>query len=451
MSSTAQDVRGNPVGSTGAAALAAAEQALWRLMSFDDTPLADLDAAIAADPQWLLPHVMKAGFLLGLTEPSQVAEARRVMREAEALDAQAPPRERAHYAAVQQLLDGRWHQACNTWDEILLEYPRDALALQWAQLWDFNRGDAIHLRHRPARVLPEWDEQDPLHPFVLGLYAFGLEECNLYPQAEEIGRRALNGAACVPWAVHAVAHVMEMQGRFDEGATWLRQHQPQWADNGFSGHLWWHMGLFRLEGLDDAGVLRLVDAHLSGEALQLGLQRNDAASMLWRLQLLGADVGTRFQALVQAWPLTDEDAGHYAFNDLHVLMALAGAGEAARADRWLARCAERAMQPEDARRSNHAMAREVGLPLMRGLLAYSRGEHEAAAQALYPVRRIAQRFGGSHAQRDLIDQTLLASCAAGGQHNLGRALINERLMAKPATPLTRHWAERLQLSERMPA
>ncbi|MFZ5541992.1 MAG: tetratricopeptide repeat protein [Pseudomonadota bacterium] len=445
----AHDIRGNPVGTSSAPALAAAEKALWRMMSFYDAPLNDLDAAIAEDPAWLLPRVMKAGFLLSLTEPAHLPEARRLLDEAASFEAHAPARERAHLAATQQVLEGRWLQACQTWDELLLEHPRDALALQWSQLWDFYRGDAAHLRHRPARVLPEWDEADPLHPFVLGLYAFGLEENNLYPQAEETGRRALAGPECVPWAVHAVAHVMEMQGRFEDGAAWLRQHQPQWAEgNGFAGHLWWHLGLFRLEGLDEAGVLRLVDAHLSGEALQITLQRIDAAAMLWRLQLLGGDVAQRFQALVDGWPLADDEAGYYAFNDLHVLVALVGAGELARADRWLARCAERAMQPEDARRSNHAMAREVGLPLMRGLLAHARGEHAAAAQALYGVRRIAQRFGGSHAQRDLIDQTLLAACADGGLRSLGRALLNERLMAKPATPLTRQWAQRLALPER---
>jgi hypothetical protein len=216
------DVRGNPVGTSSGAALDAAEQALWRTMSFFEPPLADLDRAIAEDPAWLLPRVMKAGFLLSLTEPSLVAEAADILQAARGLEAQAPARERAHYAAQQQVLEGRWHAACRTWDMLLIEHPRDALALQWAQLWDFYRGDALHLRLRPARALPEWDEADPLHPYVLALYAFGLEECHLYPQAEEAGRRAAAGPAPVPWAVHAVAHTMEMQGRFEEGAAWLR-------------------------------------------------------------------------------------------------------------------------------------------------------------------------------------------------------------------------------------
>jgi hypothetical protein len=97
------------------------------------------------------------------------------------------------------------------------------------------------------------------------------------------------------------------------------------------------------------------------------------------------------------------------------------------------------------------MAREVGLPLMRGVLALARGDADGAVDLIYPVRSVAQRFGGSHAQRDLIDQTLLAAAAIGGRRNVGRALVNERTMAKPVTPLTRHWIERLALPEEVRA
>jgi hypothetical protein len=125
------------------------------------------------------------------------------------------------------------------------------------------------------------------------------------------------------------------------------------------------------------------------------------------------------------------------------MQALLGAGDVQRAEAWLARCAERAMGADDARRANHLMAREVGLPLMRGLLAWAHGDADGAVDLIYPVRRVAQHFGGSHAQRDLIDQTLLAAAAQGNRRALGRALLNERCMAKPVTPLTRYWQEQL--------
>jgi hypothetical protein len=83
---------------------------------------------------------------------------------------------------------------------------------------------------------------------------------------------------------------------------------------------------------------------------------------------------------------------------------------------------------------------------MRGLLALERGDADAAVDLLYPVRTLARSFGGSHAQRDLIDLTLLAAAVAAtgsSRRAVGRALLNERLMAKPLTPLTRHWLQRL--------
>ena len=439
------DRRGVPSGSGSAAARDAVEHALWRIMSFYDTPLADLDAAIAADDAWAVPPMMKAGFLLSLTEPAMLPEAAALLAQArERLTGLSPERERAHVDALQCVLEGRWAQAGRRWDALLLDHPCDALALQWAHLWDFYRGDAAQLRARPARALPEWEASDPLYPAVLGLYAFGLEENHEYAAAEDAGRQAVQADPRTPWAVHAVAHVMEMQGRCDDGAAWLRQQQPHWADgNGLAVHLWWHKGLFRLEAMDLPGVLRLVDNHFGADAMQITLNRVDAAAMLWRLHLLGTDVSERCRELVRGWNLAPEQAGHYAFNDLHVVLALLGAGDVAGAERWVARCAERALAAEDVRRDNHAMAREVGLPLMRGLLALARGDADGAVDAMYPARQLAQRLGGSHAQRDLIDQTLLAAAALGQRSGPGRALLNERRMARPTTPLTRHWMEQL--------
>ncbi len=447
------DLRGNPVSTASQQARDSAERALWRMMSFYEPPLDDLDDACAADEAWALPYLMKAGFLLSLTEPALLSDAAAHLQAARDRAQGMSTREKAHLEAVQQIMDGRLAAACNTWDSLLVDHPRDALALQWAHLWDFHRGDAQGLRLRPARTLPDWDSADPLCAYVWGLYAFGLEECNLYAQAEDAGRHALAMNPRVPWAMHAVAHVMEMQGRFEEGAGWLRQHQASWAEgNGLATHLWWHKALFRLEALDFAGVMRLLDKYFCGDQFEIGLQRLDAAALLWRLHLLKHDVSAAFRRLLDHWPLEDAHAGYSSFNDLHAVLAMLGAGELARAEAWLARCAERAMEASDARRLNNSVAREVGLPLMRGLLAFAGGQPDSAAQALYAARAAAARCGGSHAQRDVIDQTLMAAAvqgSAGTRDTLGRALINERLLAKPSTPLTRHWLEQLGFGQRV--
>jgi hypothetical protein len=435
-----QDRRGNPVSTRSQDALDHAERALWRLMTFYGVPLEDLDAASAADPGWVLPELMKAGFLIGLSEAALARQGVALLDAVEPRIPNANARERAHHAALRRLGSGDWAGACSAWEALLLEHPRDALALQWAHLHDFYRGDATSLRQRIARVLPEWQPSDPLRPHVLAMLAFGLEESNLHAQAEATGREALAADPKAPWAVHAVAHVMEMQGRHAEGAQWLAARRADWAaGNGFAVHLGWHQALFALEALDARTALALHDEHMAAERTTITLERLDAAALLWRLRLLDADVGDRWLRLVAVWDLAPEAAGHYAFNDLHGLLALIGAGELAQAEAWLAHSSARAAGSP----TNATMAAEVGVPLMRGLLAYAHGRDDEAIDRLYGVRAGAHRFGGSHAQRDLIDQTLLAAAARGGDRRVGRALLNERRATKPDTPLTRHWSGRL--------
>jgi len=438
---TRRDARGNPVSTGSAPALAASEKALWRMMSFYGTPIADLDDAIAADPAWLLPRLMKAGFLLGLSEACFAREGAGVLDAAEPLLERANDRERAHFAALRTLQAGDWDGARRAWAALLDAHPRDAMALQWAHLFDFYRGDAERLRERPAAVLPAWDVADPLRAHVVAMHAFGLEESNRYAEAEAVGRGALESDPKAPWAVHAVAHVMEMQGRHAEGTWWLETRRGEWArGNGFSVHLGWHQALFALERLDIAAVLALHDEHICAANTTIALERLDSASLLWRLHLLGADVGARWRALVDAWQLDDAAAGHYAFNDLHALLALIGAGERARAQAWLRATRERA---QAANGTNRAMAREVGVPLMEGVFAFADGRCDEAVERLAAVRGVAHRFGGSHAQRDLIDQTLLAASARSNARAAGRALLAARVARKGATPLTAHWSERL--------
>ena len=436
------DARGNPVSTASASALAHHEHASWQLVAFYGDPIATLDAAIEADPGWALAHIAKAGLLLSLTEPNVVAQARAILAEAQPLLKHAGARERAHHGAATLCAHGRWREACDAWDAILLAHPRDILALMNAHLFDFYRGDARNLRARVARVLPQWDADVPLYAYVLGMHAFGLEESNLYPQAEEAGRGSLTLDARGPWAIHAVAHAFEMQGRHAQGCAWLEERQPEWAiDNGFSVHLWWHLGLFQLETLNTGAALALYDAQLGTEASTINLQWLDAAALLWRIELLGVDVGARWGTLASTWTDPVGHAGFYAFNDVHAALALIGSGDFARARALLDRA-------QTTQGDNRAMASEVGLPLLRAMLDHAQGRHDAAAETLYGLRAHAHRFGGSHAQRDLIDQTALAACARGSRKDIGRALLNERCLAKPCTPLTAHWASRLGVALR---
>ncbi|TYT26776.1 tetratricopeptide repeat protein [Luteimonas viscosa] len=434
------DPRDCPVSTRSAAAIAHAEQALWRMATYFGDPFADLDAAIQEDPGWVLPLVMKANCLLSATEQPMLEQAHALLDLAGAATG-ANARERAHVAASRTCALGHWREACDQWERILVEHPRDFLALWSAHLFDFFRGDAGNLHRRVARVLPAWSADTPMYAHVRALEAFGLEESNHYDSALESAQAALALQPREPWAIHAAAHVHEMRGDHQHGARWLESRIADWSgDNAFAFHNWWHLALFRLEQLDTAGALELFDAQIvAGDAM--ALQHIDVCALLWRLRILGVDVGDRWQHAAQRWTDRAPVAGHYAFNDLHAAMAFVGADRDAQARSLLAAVEARATDVDGGHLSR--IAGEIGVPLLRGVIAHGEGDHAGAVEQLLPLRGRHHAMGGSHAQRDVIELTLLDAAIGAGHRALARHLLNERLFAKPGTPLTAHWERRL--------
>ena len=118
-------------------------------------------------------------------------------------------------------------------------------------------------------------------------------------------------------------------------------------------------------------------------------------------------------------------------------MAMLGSGRIGEAERAVSILTETARKQSD----NALMSRDVGLPLARALLSFEQGKFAATIEILRPLRYIAQRFGGSHAQRDLIDLTLIEAAQRAGEAGLVRALANERLALKPKSPLARRYRD----------
>lgn len=432
------DPRGCPVSTGSAPAIAHAEKALWRMLTYFGNPFDDLDAALAEDPNWVMPLVLKANGLLSMAEHAYALQARALLEAAGERAGGANARERAHIAASRACAAGQWKQACDLWEAILVEHPQDMAALLAAHLFDFYRGDSRNLHRRVARALPAWSPDMPLYSLVLGLHAFGLEECNHYAQAQETGLAALSLDRRDPWAIHAVAHVHEMRGEYQQGAVWLQSRRDDWApDNGFAFHNWWHLALFHLERLDHAGALALFDEYISPNP-EMALQSVDICAMLWRLRLLGVDVGDRWRSAAACWPQQAPDTGHYAFNDFHAAMAYVGDGRVDEARRVLHSVEARARDDSSPGR----MAGEVGVPLLRALLQYANADYGDATDGLLAVRERSFHFGGSHAQRDIIEQTLLDAAIRAGRRPLARHLLNERLFAKAGSPLTEYWSQR---------
>lgn len=432
---TITDDRGDVVSGASREAVTHFERALAGFQCYLGNPFEHLDAAVAAAPDFAMAHVMKAHLFLSGTEAAALPQARDAI--AAAKGCARTEREYLHVAAATALADGRFDEAAERFEDILLGHPRDALALQMAHIFDFMRGDARNLRDRVVRVMPNWSASLPGYHAVLGMLAFGLEESGEYGKAEEAGRRACELNAKDAWAHHAVCHVMEMQGRVDEGIRWARDRIADWApDNMMAVHNWWHLALYHLERDEIDAVLELYDQSVRGSKSTVVLDMIDASAMLWRLHLRGVEIGAaRWNDIADGWaPLVDD--GFYAFNDIHGLISFLGAGRRDLVEQQLATLRRAA---RESRGSNAAMAAQVGLPVAEALVAFSEGRYDQTVSWLRPVRAIAHRFGGSHAQRDLLELTLIEAARRNNDVALVRALAAERLRVKPASPLAQRY------------
>ena len=427
---TMRDYANQPVSGATAAAIEAFEQACHELRCYIGDPVASVDRAIAASPGMTMAHALRAWLHLLGTEPAGLPVARESLHAARTLPANA--RERGHLQAIELLLDGQWSRAARALEDVSIDYPCDALALQAGHLLDFFTGDARMLRDRIARALPAWDPGRPGYHALLGMQAFGLEECGAYARAERIGRASVQLEPRDGWGWHAVAHVMEMQGRFDQGIDWLRTDTDAWSrESAFAIHNWWHLALFELERGRVDEALRLFEGPIAGTASPVAIDLVDATALLWRLQLRSVDVGRRWDAVADRWaPFAG--AGNYAFNDWHAMMAFVGAGRdtAQRAVLESLQVAARTGSGDSA-----LFAREVGLDAARAVQAFGEGRYGETVALLRPLQGRAHRFGGSHAQRDLIDLTLLEAAIRAGRRPLAAALAAERAARRPRSPL----------------
>ncbi|MER8914430.1 tetratricopeptide repeat protein [Mesorhizobium sp. M0761] len=411
-------------------------QAVHELQCFVGDPVGSVDRAISADPGFVMAHVFK-GYLFGLATEREATAVTQACHAA-ALPLAATPREQAHVAALGHLAEGRWHDAARLLEDIAIDNPLDAVALQVGHQIDFFTGNARMLRDRIGRALPSWQSGMPGYHAILGMRAFGLEEMGDYIRAEKLGRQAVEIEPRDGWAQHAVAHVMEMQSRQRDGIAWMRANPEAWTKESFlQVHNWWHLALFHYDLGETDEVLKLYDGPIYGERSTLALNMVDASAILWRLYLGGVDVGDRWAALAANWA-PKAGAGNYAFNDAHAMMAFVGAGLEAPVN-ILLEAQHEAMRGSD---DNAAFTRDVGQPLTEGIKAFGEGNYSEAVRLIRPIRAIAHRFGGSHAQRDVIDLTLIEAALRAGDTALAWALTAERALVRPDSPLSALFSQR---------
>ena len=391
------------------------DDTVWAYVGFSREPGVPLKRALQADPAMPMALCLQGYFfhLMGL--PSLVTKARTIFDSVSKI--KTNPREKTHISALGAWCDGELERTCGILEGILKEHPRDFLALKLANYLYFYMGDSTNVRDGPARALKHWDEKTPGYSHLLALHAFGLEETGDYAAAECAGRRATELDPADPWAVHSVAHVMEMQDRAGEGARWIETLAPHWeAKNFFRFHLWWHLALMHWNDGRPEKALALYDSHVWADGSSENLSLCNDISMLARLELAGVDVGSRWEAAAKV--VRDEAGGSVmAFVDAHYALAL---GEVP------------SLEQHGTTSRVHAA---VGRPVCEAMVAWRARDYARAAALLAPVHADFFKLGGSHAQRDLFVLVLLDSALKTRNSRLADAVRADRAKRRPAGKL----------------
>jgi tetratricopeptide (TPR) repeat protein len=384
------------------------------------------DRAIAEDPDFALAHAARARIHQMNME---IAEARSSAARARQLSAAASPRERRHVEIMAATIEGQPKAAMSGAEAHLEEYPRDALILSLLLgafgLYAFS-GRADHdaaklaICQRHARHYGEdW--------WFLSYLGWSHTEAGDPGTGRDLTERSFPLRPANANAAHGLSHALFELGEPDTGreflGSWLNTHERA---SFLHGHLCWHVALTAIEAGDPDAALDIYERQIrpAGSPYPPLNVLTDSAALLWRLSLAGkSGLGPHWREVIAYGDRFFPQAGAH-FADLHYALAAASAN----GDVLQTRLAQM-----EARAAGGKLAPGEGaIGLCRGAQAFADGDYAAAVRILEPLMGELVRIGGSHAQRELWEDTFIVACLRGGSGDKAARTISARLHRRPS-------------------
>jgi tetratricopeptide (TPR) repeat protein len=419
-----------PLSTPSTAARDAYVRGLDRLLMLHDGVLDAFDAAIAADPGFALAHAARAHVLLSFADPPG---ARVALDQAEALLPGVTAREASQIRFFRTMMTAPVATTLAALEAHLAQWPRDAIVLNTTANPNGlhgssgERGQKARLAALMTALAPHYGDDW----WFGSSYGMALNEDGQREAARAVIARSYDAQPASGWIAHSRAHLFYEDGEPGAARAFLAAWLQTYPRGGIlHGHLHWHQALGALAEGDLAEAARLYRAafSLAGHSGFPRQKLQDAVSFLWRMELAGAP---RDEA---AWrEMHDFAVSHFpkpgaAFPDLHVVLAQSVAGDTAGLE---ARIAQMQALAREGRYPSGAVIPEAA----GGFLAFARGDYDAAIAALEPLLAQSERIGGSRAQTDLVEFTLLKACVAAGRVEDLRRVVGARRPGPAGVPV----------------
>ena len=412
---------GLPSSTSSAAARDAYVDASERALTFYPGALTAYDSAIAVDPNFALAHAGKAHVLM---REGNVAGARAALVAAKGLAIGLTEREASHIAIFDLGSSGQTEAAIGTVHKHLAAWPLDALVISIAANPNGLIGGSGRLgqKHQIAELMDSVAPQYGDDYWFLSYHAMALSEDGRLAQARRKIERSVALNPKNAHGAHGFAHVYYESGEPDTARAFLLPWLAAYPRDGFFyGHLSWHLSLVEiaLGHLDEAQEVYRDAIEISRHSGGPQQKVSDGCAFLWRSELAGHPrdaAAWRGMYDYAAEKLPRPSSG---LADLHVILAHAVIGD----DAVLA---ARNRQIEELAAAGRYPSGSYLPALARGFAAFERRDFAATIEALAPLAGQNERIGGSRAQHDLIELTLLKAYLGAQRLDEAKRLLRAR-------------------------
>ncbi len=423
------DRYGLTVTTASPAALEHFQEGMDRLLAYGPGAEERFTAALEADPGLAVAHVGRA--LLAAVQ-GDAAAARVAAGHARETVGGATWRERQHVEAVSALVAGETARGLELVDEHVKDFPRDAILVNQASSSIALAGRSDREEHRIAfleRLAPaygdDWWFQSAL--------AFTYHEVDRFEESRRLSERSLQQYPANASAAHNLAHISFETLDIDAGAAFLDEWMTGYDRNAhFHCHLAWHQAMFALHEGRYARALEIFERDIL-RSVNPRSAMTDGTALLWRVKLDGAhDQPLPWRSLADLAGRVSRPG--YLFGEVHAALAYAACGDEAALTQLMD-----GLRALDAK--GNPIAGRVVLPLVQGTAAFAAGDYAGALAHFEPVESEMHRIGGSHAQWELFEETMVLSYLGLERYDDALRLVRQRL-ARRASPRDQRWLAR---------
>jgi tetratricopeptide (TPR) repeat protein len=437
-----EDRFGLPLSTDSPEAVEAYVSGLDLLLSANTGAEALLDEAIQCDPNFALAHIARARML---QLSGRVPEAKAAADTAQETASKLLDRERGHIRTVTLAVGGKSVNAFDLLTEHVTEFPRDALPLSLTLGVYGLLGFSGRIDHHEAQLdllkslAPHWDDDW----WFTTYFGTAHVECGNHRDGITLLEQALAKNPRNGHAAHGRAHGYYEVGDVDGGISFLTGWLPDYdRASQLHCHLSWHLAAFLLHQGDIEQVTELFNDSIRLDACPSPsiFAFVDNASLLWRSALNGYPFGQN--EIREVKNFANEKVPRpapLAFFNIHIALALATAGDDDALQFHLNHVDELVA---DGRLASGQVVSEI----CHGIASFGRQQYEQAAECLEVAQKELDRIWGSHAQRDVVIDSLIVAYLRLGEPEKAEKIMRERA-DKRASHLDRPWLNRIQFDK----